>query len=83
MALPTTNIEDDEEWQNDMAAGRRVEMPLGKNSVLALQYFPEFDNISLSVYTENMPGFTIGMPSDDWPAVQDMIAKFIWRGRRQ
>jgi hypothetical protein len=75
--------EADEDTISDLKSGRRVELHLSNDCLLALQYFPEFENISLSFYTKNMPGFTIGMPAEDWPQVQDVIAKFNWRGRMQ
>jgi hypothetical protein len=71
------------EYRADMEAGRRVELRLSSECLLTLQYFPEFDNISLSFYTKNMPGFTIGVRTEDWPMVQRLVADFDWRGRRQ
>ena len=76
-------MSDDALTEIDMASGRRVELRLNTDCLIALQYFPELDNISLLFYTKNMPGFTIGMPTDQWPAVQSMIAAFQWRGRTQ
>ena len=74
---------DEEEYEKDIATGRRTELPLSHGVLLTLNYFPEFNNISLSVYTKNMPGFTIGLPTEDWPAVQAWVASFNWRGRAQ
>jgi hypothetical protein len=74
---------EDPRYIEDLRAGRRVELYLSSDCLLALQYFPEFDNISVSFYTKNMPGFTFGLPTEDWPFVQDIVAKFDWRGRKQ
>ena len=79
MPLP----DEDKEYAEDIAAGRRAELPLSTDCVMTLQYFPDFDNISLSFYTKNMPGFTIGLATADWPAVQALISRFQWRGRKQ
>jgi hypothetical protein len=78
MPLPETR-----EYVDDIKTGRRVELSLSSDCVLTLQYFPEFDNISLSFYTKNMPGFTIGIPTGDWPLIQDLVKNFTWRGRMQ
>lgn len=75
--------DDEETYQSDIKTGRRVELELSNDCLLTLQYFPEFDNICVSFYTKNMPGFTFGMPTADWPRVQEVFAKFTWRGRKQ
>jgi len=80
--MPTQEDEDDKAWREDMAAGRRVELDFDDFKV-TLQYFPEFNNVSFSFYTKNMPGFTFGMPTEVWPRVQAMVAAFNWRGRKQ
>ena len=74
---------EDEEYAADVATKRRVELQLSNNCLLTLQYFPEFNNISVSFYTKDMPGFTFGMPTDDWPTVQKLVADFVWRGKMQ
>lgn len=74
---------DDEEAASDIMTGRRVELALSNDCLLTIQYFPDFNNISMSFYTKNMPGFTIGMPTSDWPRVQKLIAEFSWMGRKQ
>ena len=74
---------DDEAYDVDLAAGRRIELSLSRDCILTLQYFPEFNNVSMSFYTKNMPGFTIGLPTEDWPLIQNAIAKFNWRGQKQ
>jgi hypothetical protein len=71
------------EYGDDMETGRRVELPLSCDCLVTLQYFPDFDNISLSFYAKGLPGFTMGMPTEDWPAFQAMVAAFQWRGKTQ
>ena len=75
--------DDDKEYRDDLESGRRVELSLSNDCVITLQYFPDFNNISLSFYTKNMPGFTIGVPTEDWVLIQDMVKGFTWKGRRQ
>jgi hypothetical protein len=84
MPLPIPNKKaKDLAYEQDIASRRRVELQLSSDCLMTLQYFPEFDNISLSFYTQDLPGFTIGLPTKDWPAIQAMIRDFQWRGRRQ
>jgi hypothetical protein len=74
---------EDEEYDVDIKTGRRVELRLANDLIMTLQYFPEFDNISMAFYSRNNPGFVMGMPTADWPRVQEFIAGFQWRGRKQ
>jgi hypothetical protein len=76
MPLP---IDEDPEYVSDIETGRRVELQLANDCLLALQYFPEFDNIAVSFYTKNMPGFTIGLPTAEWSRVQELVRDFTWR----
>ncbi len=73
---------DQDEYETDIMTGRRQEFALSDKCLIALQYFPEFDNISVSFYTENMPGFTMGLPTEKWPEFQKLVAGFNWSGRR-
>ncbi len=85
MPLPprTRDNEEDLLYADDILAERRVELQLSTKCMLALQYLPEFDNISLSFYTKGSPGFTISVNTSDWPRIQQLVANFNWRGRRQ
>jgi hypothetical protein len=74
---------EDEEYASDLATGRRCELRLSNDCLMALQYFPEFDNVTFSFYSKNLPGFIIGLPTQDWPLVQKFVADFNWRGKRQ
>jgi hypothetical protein len=76
-------MSEDTEYVSDILTGRRVEIVLSNDTLLALQYFPEFDNICLSFYSRNLPGFTIGMPTDEWARIQELFKGFTWRGRKQ
>lgn len=76
MPLPTI---DEKNYFADLESGRRVELRLSTDCLLTLQYFPEFDNISLSFYTKDMPGFTIGVKTEDWPRVQEVVGNFNWK----
>ena len=81
--MPLPIPKEDQEYVSDIATGRRVELELSNDCLLTLQYFPEFDNICVSFYTKDMPGFTFGMRTADWPLVQAMVREFNWRGRKQ
>jgi hypothetical protein len=80
MPLPKTKAES--EYDDDIQSGRRIELRLSNNCLLTLQYYPEFSNISLSFYTKDAPGFTIGLPSKDWHMIQEVIAEFNWIGMK-
>ena len=83
MPLPKPQPPEDLEYVSDIMTGRRVELRVGDDCLIALQYFPEFNNVSWSFYTKDMPGFTFGIATEDWQRVQEMVAAFTWRGRRQ
>lgn len=84
MALPPVDSDAvDEEYRRDIDTGRRVELGLSNNCRVVLQFFPDWNNITFAFYTKDMPGFIIGIPSEDWPSIQQMVAGFNWRGRRQ
>ena len=58
--METETERQDREWQADMATGRRVELRVSEECLIALQYFPEMDYVSFSFYTKGMPEFTMG-----------------------
>lgn len=67
---------DEREYERDISSGRRVEYRIGDDLIISIQYFPEFNNVSFSFYAKNMPGFTIGIPTEKWSDVRKFISEY-------